>query len=467
MNLKEYSQIDDVFVSGHNACPGCTAAISARAIGKVFGKNSVVYIPACCFTIVSSTFPFNAWNMPFLYSAFENSGACISGIKAALNVIDENNDTTVFTYSGDGAAVDIGLSSLSGAAERNEDVVYICYDNEAYMNCLSLYTNIFTKDGLKKITSVKEGDYVYSFDLSSRSLILNKCIGVFNNGNKDIYQVSTLHRSIKATKNHPFLTLKKNRLIWKTIEELKIGDQVITLKEYSSRYKYMKFLIKKDIFEMDTIKDIKYVGIEPTLDLQVENEHNFIADGFVVHNTGIQRSAATTLGAITTTTVLGKKEMKKNLDEIIRAHNVPYQATLSPSRPRDFIRKLEKAKKIKGFRFLHVLCPCPSGWKFDPSKSIEIARDAVESGMWVLYEIESGVRKITYIPKKLYPVKNYLLKQGRFRHLKDDKKTITTLQRDCCKRIKDSYGKEIEVCKVKDVVIDDHQEVSDDNQFGI
>ncbi len=317
MNLKEYAQTDDIFVSGHNACPGCTAAIAARAIGKVFGKNSIIYIPACCFTIVSSTLPFNTWNMPFLYSAFENSGACISGIKAALNSIDKNNDTTVFTYSGDGAAVDIGIASLSGAAERNEDVVYVCYNNEAYMN------------------------------------------------------------------------------------------------------------------------------------------------------TGSQRSAATTLGAITTTTILGKKEMKKNIDEIMRAHDIPYQATLSPSHPMDFIKKLKKAKSIKGFRFLHILCPCPSGWKFDPGISIEVARDAVESGMWVLYEVENGIKKITYTPKKLYPVKNYLLKQGRFRHLKDDKNIIRKLQLDCCKRIKDSYGREIEICKVEDVEVDDRQEMSNGDAFGI
>jgi len=269
------------------------------------------------------------------------------------------------------------------------------------------------------------------------------------------------------------LTLKRhgkegrNDLVWKTIEHLNIGDQIVTLKKYPTHYKYTNSLIGNDIFEMDTVRDIKYIGVEPTLDLQVENEHNFIADGFVVHNTGTQRSAATTLGAVTTTTIFGKKEMRKDIDEIMRAHNIPYQATLSPSHPMDFIKKLEKAKKIKGFRFLHVICPCPSGWKFDPSKSIEIARDAVESGMWVLYEIENGIKRITYTPKKLYPVKNYLLKQGRFKHLKSDKKVIRKLQRDCCKRIKDSYGKEIEICKVKDVDVKEEQYPDNGEMYGI
>ena len=140
-------------------------------------------------------------------------------------------------------------------------------------------------------------------------------------------------------------------------------------------------------------------------------------------NTGMQRSGSTPLGAWTTTTPKGKAEPKKDMPLIMAAHKIPYIATLSPSYPTDFIEKFQKAKEIRGTKYLHILVPCPPGWRTDPSISVEMGRLAVQTGSWTLFEIEKGTFTIStpstqFLDKtKRKPVQNYLEKQGRFRHL--------------------------------------------------
>jgi pyruvate/2-oxoacid:ferredoxin oxidoreductase beta subunit len=271
MKLKEMPD-EELFTRGHTACAGCGAAIAARNLIKVLGKDTVAVTPACCLLIFSATYPLVAWKIPYHHVAFENTAACATGMKRALKIRGKD-DTTVMGIAGDGGTADIGLQALSGAAERNEDILYVMYDNEAYMN------------------------------------------------------------------------------------------------------------------------------------------------------TGIQRSGSTPFGAWTTTTPVGKvkagkSNFKKDMPQIMMAHNVPYVATASVGHIQDFINKFEKAKKIKGFRFIQVYCPCPTGWRSDTAKTIELCKLAVDTGMWTLYESENGKMTINRKPK-MTPVSEYLKLQGRFRHMKE------------------------------------------------
>ncbi|MEM0025389.1 MAG: 3-methyl-2-oxobutanoate dehydrogenase subunit beta [Zestosphaera sp.] len=143
-------------------------------------------------------------------------------------------------------------------------------------------------------------------------------------------------------------------------------------------------------------------------------------------NTGIQRSSQTPLGAWTTTTWSGKKERKKDLPLIMLMHRVPYVATASVAYPIDFIEKLRKASTMKGFKYIHLHAPCPVGWRFDPSLTVFMARLAVETGMWILFEAEGGRVNISP-PSKPYadknrrkPIREYLAMQGRFRDITED-----------------------------------------------
>lgn len=272
--VKELPQ-EDYFLSGHTACPGCGGAMVVRESMKVLGPNTVVYMPASCLLIFSDMYPLNAFKVPSLQVLFETSAICASGIKRALKR-QGKDDVTVVAFAGDGGTADIGMQSLSGAAERNEDILYICYDNEAYMN------------------------------------------------------------------------------------------------------------------------------------------------------TGIQRSGTTPFGAWTTTTPLGetgegkgKNEFKKDVPRILMAHDVPYVATASLGFPADFLKKLEKAKAKKGFRYLHVLAPCPVGWRAESDTTVDLAKLAVETGIFTLMEYEDGVLTLNREPR-FTPVREYLKLQGRFKHLKDD-----------------------------------------------
>jgi len=147
-------------------------------------------------------------------------------------------------------------------------------------------------------------------------------------------------------------------------------------------------------------------------------------------NTGIQRSSATPKGAATTTSpagkvVPGKKEFRKDLTSIMVAHKIPYVAQASPSHWQDLMKKVEKALEIKGPKFMNVIMPCTLGWRFMPERGIEIAKLAVETCFWPLYEVEEGSYKLTYKPKEKKPLAEFIKPQGRFSHLaKGDNKTI-------------------------------------------
>jgi pyruvate ferredoxin oxidoreductase beta subunit len=184
------------------------------------------------------------------------------------------------------------------------------------------------------------------------------------------------------------------------------------------------------------IKDVTVVGWAGdggTFDIGIqalsgaaERKTDFIYicyDNEAYGNTGVQRSGATPYGAWTTTTPTGKKERKKDMAFIMAAHRIPYVATACPSYPIDFIKKIRKAKEIRGTKFIHTLAPCPTGWRYDTSKTVEMGRLAVQTGMWTLFEIEYGKFKLNPPSDKLIdkakrkPVKEYLTLQDRFRKL--------------------------------------------------
>jgi pyruvate/2-oxoacid:ferredoxin oxidoreductase beta subunit len=142
-------------------------------------------------------------------------------------------------------------------------------------------------------------------------------------------------------------------------------------------------------------------------------------------NTGVQRSGATPQGARTTTTPVagsarGKVEPKKDVMGIVLAHRPAYAATLNPSFPEDLVRKVERAGRTHGSRFLHIFAPCPPGWGFSSEQTIEIGRLATDSGIFPLYEVEDGRLKITRKVGALKPVKEYFEAQGRFSHLTEE-----------------------------------------------
>jgi pyruvate/2-oxoacid:ferredoxin oxidoreductase beta subunit/intein/homing endonuclease len=627
---------EELITAGHKACQGCSATLAMRYALKALGDKTIVVIPACCWTVLEGEFPYTCMKVPLLHTAFETAASASAGVRAALRAKGKN-DVNVMAWAGDGGTFDIGLQALSGAVERNDDFFYICYDNEGYMNCLSTSSLILTKHGLKKITDIIVGEDVYAFDMNTHQLVLKECTGVFDNGVKDVYEIQTLHHSIKATGNHPFLILqrngrgKENSFVWKMLEELKTGDEIVTLKnidegesfrfdftkteksdykvnrlnevnipeftspdlmkylglyvgdgwvrtekgevgfalpegsegrrvlieihsklfggkintddvyiyihsvniarfidklgfgsgaknkivpswvftlpreekecfveglmlsdgytigksgryvsasyellrtlrlflqtmsyrvgkihqqtkkkgtkvvnrelledseygyicfskrerwnveKYQNQYKYQNFLIGNKYFEMEKIRQINFIGKEQTLDLRVEGEHNFIADGIVVHNTGIQRSSSTPFGAWTTTTPIESYESghKKNIMDIMVAHDIPYAATACVAYPEDLVKKMMKAKDIRGSKFIHILAPCSPGWRFPTGQTINIARLSVETCLFPLYEVENGKYTISRKPRKK-PLKEYIEIQGRFKHLPDD-----------------------------------------------
>ena len=127
------------FVSGHRACQGCGEALAVRMIHQILGRNTVVGSATGCMEIISSSYPDTAWAIPWLHVAFENAAAVASGIETGLKVLMRKGRIpkrriTVVGMGGDGGTADIGLQALSGAMERGHDMIYICYDNEAYMN---------------------------------------------------------------------------------------------------------------------------------------------------------------------------------------------------------------------------------------------------------------------------------------------------------------------------------------------
>lgn len=257
---------------GHLACQGCGASLAMRLALKGLGQRTIVCIPACCWAVIDGPFPHSSLDIPIYHCAFETAASSASGVRAGLDMVGDT-ETTVLAWAGDGGTFDIGLQALSGAAERNDDIIYTCYDNEAYMN------------------------------------------------------------------------------------------------------------------------------------------------------TGIQRSSATPVGAWTTTTPVKhyKKERKKDIIGIMAAHGIPYIATASVAYPEDMVKKFKKAREIKGTRFIHVFAPCPAGWKSRPEDTVKLARLAVQTGYFPLFEIEDGEKwTLNLKVKERKPMAEYLKLQGRFRHLKEE-----------------------------------------------
>jgi len=642
-NLKELSKKPELLTGGHRLCAGCGASIVIRQLLHAAKNPVVVGCATGCLEVATTIYPYTAWKMPWIHNAFENASSTISGVETAYRALKKQGkikeDIDFIAIGGDGGMYDIGLQATSGAIERGHKMLVVCYNNGAYMNCLSLSSLVATKEGVKKITEVKVGEEVYAFNMKTHELALKKCSGVFDNGIHDVYELSTLHHSIKATSNHPFLVLKRNgrgkenELVWKQLKDVVPGDEIVASKQltggksakfdfqkskkgdykvnkinevnipdrstpelmkylglyvgdgwtrinkaevgfalpentngrkalldlhkgifgnslttdetyihvrsinvakfidslgfghgaknkkiptwvfalpeeekqafvqglmlsdgyqidksmryvsastelletlrlflqtmdyrvgkihtqtkpkgatcvkrkllkesrygyvcfskkrpwniekYPSQYKRQNFLIGNEHFAMEKVAQIKLVGKEPTLDLRVEDEHNFIANGIVVHNTGIQRSGATPKGAHTTTApagkvIPGKQQFRKDLTTIVAAHRIPYAAQASPSHWNDLVTKVEKALAVDGPSFLNIISPCPRGWRHGTDESIGIAKLAIETCYWPLYEVIDGSKyRITVRPKDKKPIEEFLKKQGRFKHL--------------------------------------------------
>lgn len=123
---------EEIMSCGNLACQGCGANIAMRHALKALGRDTVLTIPACCWSVIDGPFPYSSVNVPIFHTAFAAAASTASGIKAALDVLQRK--TNVVAWAGDGGTYDIGLGTLSGTAERNDDIIYVCYDNEAYMN---------------------------------------------------------------------------------------------------------------------------------------------------------------------------------------------------------------------------------------------------------------------------------------------------------------------------------------------
>jgi pyruvate/2-oxoacid:ferredoxin oxidoreductase beta subunit len=255
---------------GHLACAGCGAAVSMRLTLKALGEKTVMVFPASCWSIIPGSWPYSSFRIPVVHAGFATGGATASGVRAALDIRGDH-EAVVAVWAGDGGTFDIGLQALSGAAERNEDFIYICNDNEGYMN------------------------------------------------------------------------------------------------------------------------------------------------------TGTQRSSATPFLAWTTTTPVTKpkENPKKDIMAIMADHRIPYAATATIAYPEDLLRKMEKAKGIRGTRFIHLLSPCSPGWRIPSELTIKISRLAVRSKVFPLYEIENGRSYNIQEESRTVPVKEYLKLQGRFSHLTD------------------------------------------------
>ncbi len=188
----------------------------------------------------------------------------------------------------------------------------------------------------------------------------------------------------------------------------------------------------------DDIQVVAFAGDGGTFDIGLQalsgvmkNNDDIIyvcLDNEAYMNTGIQVSSATPSYAWTGTTPEGNPRRKKNIMEIMAAHYNPYSATATIGFPRDLQQKITKAKGIRGTKFIHMLVPCPTGWRMATDISPEISILAVETNIFPLYEVEDGRRYTINREPRCLPVQEYLMKQGRFRHLKEEQ--IRQIQMD-------------------------------------
>ncbi len=125
---------EEYMMQGHVACQGCGATIAMRYVLKALGQKTLVSIPACCWAVIPGIWPQATLKTPLLYTAFEVTGAALSGMEAALKAKGLEDEITVLGFAGDGGTADIGIQALSGMVERETNAIYVMYDNEAYMN---------------------------------------------------------------------------------------------------------------------------------------------------------------------------------------------------------------------------------------------------------------------------------------------------------------------------------------------
>jgi len=119
---------------GHRGCAGCCDALAAKFVLDAIGEDCIVVSPTGCLEVFTTPYPESSWGVPWIHSLFENAAAVASGIEVALKALGKKNNTRIVAIGGDGATLDIGLQAISGAFERGHDLLYICVDNEAYMN---------------------------------------------------------------------------------------------------------------------------------------------------------------------------------------------------------------------------------------------------------------------------------------------------------------------------------------------
>jgi pyruvate ferredoxin oxidoreductase beta subunit len=140
VKLKDLSKKKDVLAGGHRACAGCGPAVLLRQATLAVDDDMVLGFATGCMEVVTTIYPFTAWRVPYIHNAFENAAATVSGVEAAYRSLKKQGKLPVdkeikfIAFGGDGGTYDIGLQSLSGAMERGHNMVYICYDNEGYMN---------------------------------------------------------------------------------------------------------------------------------------------------------------------------------------------------------------------------------------------------------------------------------------------------------------------------------------------
>ncbi len=197
------------------------------------------------------------------------------------------------------------------------------------------------------------------------------------------------------------------------------------------------------------IKFIAFGGDGGTYDIglqslsgALERGHNFLYilynnEGYM--NTGIQRSSATPKYASTTTSpagkvIPGKLQWRKEITDIIIAHNPAYAAQASPSHWSDLIKKVQKALEADGPSFINVISPCQPGWNYPPDMSIELAKLAVETRYWPLYEYKDGSWKVNYKPRKPLPIIEFLKPQRRYKHILNRPELIEEIQQEIDKR---------------------------------
>jgi len=137
--LQKLRNAGELFMPGHRACIGCGEVLAMRQVCKALGKDIIIANATGCMEIISSPFPTTNWDVPWIHALFENTAAVASGVESGLDAMKRKGrgpaqDVTVVAMGGDGSTFDIGLQSLSGALERGHNFIYVCFDNEGYMN---------------------------------------------------------------------------------------------------------------------------------------------------------------------------------------------------------------------------------------------------------------------------------------------------------------------------------------------